>query len=300
MCRVDTVPQRGTSRRLKRDAGSRTDVPERHRDVPERHTTAWYKKARIRSLVVPQRGTQPLVVHGACDLGTAVAIKRGKGAQRGERSAGGPAGSGGHRAQGALAQAKRPGAGSAGASQATGPRPKRARAPDHEKENTMARQTKTQKAIALEISAEMQDALAWAIEQWNLEILTDEMRYWNIRKPDCVRLYPDLDRYVRGLGQAPSGADTLDIADATADMLRGLDLPALYTVVSDELERLGKKNASRGFIKAFGKETPWEADNLHAFLQDRYADRNNGMQRMNLGNVLRAAQKRANGEKSEA
>lgn len=164
----------------------------------------------------------------------------------------------------------------------------------------MARQTKTQKAIALEISAEMQDALAWAIEQWNLEILTDEMRYWNTHKPDCVRLHPDLDRYVRGLGQAPSGADTLDIADATADMLRGLDLPALYTVVSEELERLGKKNASRGFIKAFGKETPWEADNLHAFLQDRYADRNNGMQRMNLGNVLRAAQKRANGKKSEA
>lgn len=95
MCRVDTLPQRGTSRRLKRDAGSRTDVPERHSDVPERHTTAWYKKARIRSLVVPQRSTQPLVVHGACDLGTAIARKRGKGAQRGERGAGGHAGSGG-------------------------------------------------------------------------------------------------------------------------------------------------------------------------------------------------------------
>ena len=165
----------------------------------------------------------------------------------------------------------------------------------------MARQTKaTRIAIEEATTLEIRAALADVLEIWNLEILTDEMRYWNTRKPDCVRLYPDLDRYVRGLGQAPSGTDTLDIADATADMLRGLDLPALYTVVSEELERLGKKNASRGFIKAFGKETPWEADNLHAFLQDRYADRNNGMQRMNLGNVLRAAQKRANGEKAEA
>jgi len=157
----------------------------------------------------------------------------------------------------------------------------------------MARQTKATKIeIESATTNEMREALAWAVERWNLEVLTSEMARWNTN-PGAVRLHPDLTQYVRGLGQAPSGADTLDIADATADMLRGLDLPALYSVVSEELERLGKKNASKGFIKSFGKETPWEADNLHAFLQDRYADRNNGMQRMNLGNVLRAAQKRA-------
>jgi hypothetical protein len=156
----------------------------------------------------------------------------------------------------------------------------------------MARQTKIQKAIALEISNEMRQALSEAIELWNLEILTDEMRRYCVN-PGRVQLHPDLDRYTRGLATTPSGADTLDIADATADTLRGLDLPALYTVVSEELETLGKENVSKGFIKAFGKETPWKANNLCAFLQDRYKDRNNGMQRMNLGNILRAARNRA-------
>lgn len=104
-----------------------------------------------------------------------------------------------------------------------------------------------------------------------------------------VRLTPDLSRYVRGLGVTPSGNDTLDIADQTADLLRGLNLDDLYAVVAEHLEHCGPETASKGFMKLFGKDTPWEADNLHAFLSDRYSDRNPGMQRMNLGNVLRAA-----------
>lgn len=90
----------------------------------------------------------------------------------------------------------------------------------------------------------------------------------------------------------PSGADTLDIADQTADLLRGLDLDDLYSVVADHLEKCGYEAASKSFLKEFGKDTPWEAENLHAFLQNRYANRNPGMQRMNLGNVLRAAMNR--------
>ena len=156
----------------------------------------------------------------------------------------------------------------------------------------MARQTKIQKAVAREITNEMREALSWAITEWNLEILTAEMRQWYGGKGP-VRLYPNLENYVRGLGQAPSGADTLDIADNTADLLRGLDLQALYAIVSERLVILGKESVSKSFLRAFGKETPWEKDVISAFLQGRYADKNNGMQRMNLGNVLRAAQKRA-------
>lgn len=115
--------------------------------------------------------------------------------------------------------------------------------------------------------------------------------------PECgqwilVRLHPDLSRYVRGLGVTSSGADTLDVADQTADLLRGLGLDDLYAVVADHLEKCGFEAASKSFLKEFGKDTPWEAENLHAFLRDRYADRNPGMQRMNLGNVLRAAMNR--------
>lgn len=116
--------------------------------------------------------------------------------------------------------------------------------------------------------------------------------------PECkhwiyVRLHPDKSRYVRGLGTTASGSDTLDIADETADILRGLALDELYDKVSDLLEMVGRNKMSKSFLKGFGKDTPWEMDNIQAYLTDRFSGRNPGMQRMNLGNILRAAQKRA-------
>lgn len=117
-----------------------------------------------------------------------------------------------------------------------------------------------------------------------------------IKCPTCgfwlhVRLFPDLSRYVRGLGVTPSGNDTLDIADATADLLRSLNLDALYDVTSIHLEQIGPEAMSKGFRKAFGGQE-FNSHNLRNFLMERYWERNPGMQRMNLGNILRAAQKR--------
>lgn len=119
----------------------------------------------------------------------------------------------------------------------------------------------------------------------------------NVRCPNCkawcrVHLTPDLTRYIRGLGVTPSGNETLDIADATADLLRGLAIDDLYAVVADHLEKCGIESMSKGFRKLYGKDTPWDIDTIQAFLSDRYADRNPGMQRMNLGNLLRSAQQR--------
>lgn len=106
-----------------------------------------------------------------------------------------------------------------------------------------------------------------------------------------VRIHADRERYTRGLGTTAGGNDTLDIADDTADLLRGLDLDTLYNTVAMHLEECGKDAMSRSFMKGYGKNTPWDMDTIHAYLHNRYWERNPGMQRMNLGNVLRAAMK---------
>jgi len=122
-------------------------------------------------------------------------------------------------------------------------------------------------------------------------------KFGGCKCPSCgrwhqVRLFPNLENYVRGLGTTPSGNDTLDIADATADLMRGLPLDELYAVTSQEIESLGKESMSKSFLKGYGVDTPWDLDTIHAYLVDRYAIRNPGMQRMNLGNLLRAARTR--------
>jgi hypothetical protein len=118
-----------------------------------------------------------------------------------------------------------------------------------------------------------------------------------VKCPTCgfwlhVRLFPDLTRYVRGLGTTPSGNDTLDIADATADLLRGLALDDLYETVTVHLVECGKEAMSKSFIKEFGKDRTWSHTEIRGFLNNRYWERNPGMQRMNLGNILRSAMKR--------
>lgn len=132
---------------------------------------------------------------------------------------------------------------------------------------------------------------------WQGEI-SAALSSWSLQCPDCktwilVRLHPDLSHYVRGLGVTPSGNDTLDIADTTADMLRGQDLDALYSTVSENLLSLGIESMGRTFVKAYGKDSPWTKSDIESFLIGRYQDRNPGMQRMNLGNLLRAALKNA-------
>jgi len=123
------------------------------------------------------------------------------------------------------------------------------------------------------------------------------IKFGGAKCPTCgrwlhVRLFPNLENYVRGLGTTPSGNDTLDINDDTAALLRGMGLEDLYAVASQELESLGRESMSKSFLKGYGVDTPWDADTIHAYLTNRYADRNPGMQRMNLGNLLRAARTR--------
>jgi predicted RNA-binding Zn-ribbon protein involved in translation (DUF1610 family) len=127
----------------------------------------------------------------------------------------------------------------------------------------------------------------------------------SIQCPKCgawvkVRIKADLTHYIRGLGVTPSGHDTLDIGDGTADILRGLTAAEAIDVTAVELVRLGIETMSKSFVKAFRKAIvggSWCENNLRFFLSRRYENRNNGMVRMNCGNILRAAQIRANGSK---
>ena len=84
---------------------------------------------------------------------------------------------------------------------------------------------------------------------------------------DAVRLAPDLSRYHHSDIKTPSGRKTLDVGDDTAVLLRGKTLDEAYALTAKAL-----------------KEDEHE-------LRARYAKLNPGMQRMNLGNRLRAKNK---------
>lgn len=90
----------------------------------------------------------------------------------------------------------------------------------------------------------------------------------------------DLDRYVRGAGVTNSGRPTVDIDDVVAKALRGDDLEVLYPRVAAWLQLMGRETIGRG-----SKKMEVTEENLRI----RYSRLNVGMQRMNLGNILRGA-----------
>lgn len=85
-----------------------------------------------------------------------------------------------------------------------------------------------------------------------------------------VRLHPDLTKYTKHDTKTTSGRRCIDIADEVADLLRGEDLESVYKIGARKLSELGSK------VKV-------------ADLQAQYEHLNPGMQRMNIGNRLRAA-----------
>jgi len=110
-----------------------------------------------------------------------------------------------------------------------------------------------------------------------------------------VRLFPDHSRYVRGLDVTASGRDTYDIADATADTLRGLDEAEVLRTVAKALAQMPIEHGlsvklGRQFKKQAGD---WGWVSIQNWLFERYEGRNPGMVRMNCGNILRSAAKRA-------
>ena len=90
----------------------------------------------------------------------------------------------------------------------------------------------------------------------------------------------DLGRYVRGAGVTNSGRPTVDVDDVVAKALRGDDLEVLYPRVAAWLQLIGRETIGRG-----SKKMEVTEENLRI----RYSRLNVGMQRMNLGNILRGA-----------
>ena len=90
----------------------------------------------------------------------------------------------------------------------------------------------------------------------------------------------DLEHYVKGAGVTNSGRPTVDIDDVVAKALRGDDLEVLYPRVAAWLQLMGRETIGRG-----AKKIEVTEENLRI----RYSRLNVGMQRMNLGNILRGA-----------
>lgn len=90
----------------------------------------------------------------------------------------------------------------------------------------------------------------------------------------------DLEHYTIGAGITNSGRPTVDIDDVVAKALRGDDLEVLYPRVAAWLQLMGRETIGRG-----AKKIEVTEENLRI----RYSRLNVGMQRMNLGNILRGA-----------
>lgn len=118
----------------------------------------------------------------------------------------------------------------------------------------------------------------------------------NIRCRKCgwvfrVRLHPDRTKYVAGLGTTPSGRDTFDINDEVAEALRGANVDQALEITCKAVENCGydlKKVLSGKVYKAYVAH----GGTFCEFLSTRYDGRNNGMIRMNLGNLWRGVSKR--------
>lgn len=98
-----------------------------------------------------------------------------------------------------------------------------------------------------------------------------------------AKVVPDMTRYTVGKGTTVTGRKTIDIDDYVADKLRGLDLEDIYNYVAAVLAELNVEYIGTGSKK------------MHCGLGDlkaRYNHLNVGMQRMNLGNLLRGTMRR--------
>lgn len=130
--------------------------------------------------------------------------------------------------------------------------------------------------------------------KWVANIMTDKVL--NVRCPECgawnnVRLNPDLDHYIRGLDTTAGGHSTLDIGDASADLLRGYSPSEMFSVAGSFIFNCGQEFLSKALTKEL-KDVAWNPEALASYFAKKYVRLNNGMQRMNMGNIVRGMYKR--------
>ncbi len=101
--------------------------------------------------------------------------------------------------------------------------------------------------------------------------------------PPTKMVDPNLTKYTTHKMKTPSGRRAVDIADPAADMLRGVAIEDCYFLVA-------KHAAKLEVVEPEDLRTEEQRiDDIEAALLKKYAKLNLGMQRMNLGNVLRKA-----------
>lgn len=178
---------------------------------------------------------------------------------------------------------------------------------------------KKQAAVIVEAPVVKINVAKPARKQTTATILTKEIHSRKLTCPECggrnglhrlnqpcdfcgfvllVKLFPKRENYIKGLDVTASGRDTYDIGDAIADRLRGLNDREAVTesavMLAEMPIEIGLSTKLGRQFKAAGYE--WSAEGIEKWFEDRYEGRNPGMVRMNVGNVLRAASKRATDE----
>lgn len=164
------------------------------------------------------------------------------------------------------------------------------------KVNTIEEQVAEQAALDAPADGEERE---WSIKCSECDCAWDLVqvgRPINIKCPECgawcvVRLFPDRERYTRGLGTTASGNSTYDINDEVAQVLRGYEIMEAYAVAAERIIEVGIGYLSKAMKKDAGDATGNAVD-LASYFAGRWESRNLGMQRMNLGNVLRGVLKR--------
>lgn len=104
---------------------------------------------------------------------------------------------------------------------------------------------------------------------------------WEIyapKAPGKPKLEPKFENYVVGKGTTASGRQTIDRDDYIANLLRGMGLNDIYAMTARVMDELDVRTIGAGSRKMETGEADFRA---------RYSHLNPGMQRMNLGNVLR-------------
>jgi DNA-directed RNA polymerase subunit RPC12/RpoP len=145
----------------------------------------------------------------------------------------------------------------------------------------------------------------WHCQHCDRDVMINPGKKSSVKCPECgawieIDLKFNKENYVTGLDVTASGRDTIDIADAIADSLRGMNvedamMEAAAQIVSLPGDARFSKANKRQFI-AFCKEAgrhDSDADAVINFLIGKYGNLNNGMIRMNLGNLVRGAIRRS-------
>lgn len=154
---------------------------------------------------------------------------------------------------------------------------------EQEEQKVIDRLNKATEEMAQEKAEKLEEELrdAGQVEQGK-EAIEEASRDADETEVRAPRLHFDKSKYVVHEETTENGTNIVDVDDTVAGILRSLTLDQAYAKTW-EIVTGGVSGAGFELGSGKKKEQIYSVDDLKA----RYADRNRGMQRMNLGNIIR-------------